>query len=55
MKVNPSLNKNDLVEMARLNVNKIGNVQFPLNKFNIKIWSNEHNPPNFHVIANGLE
>lgn len=33
MKVNLSLNKNDLVEMARLNVNEIENVPFPSNKF----------------------
>lgn len=49
MKVDPSLNKNDLVEIARLNVNEIGNVPFPSNKFNIKIWSNDHNPPHFHI------
>ena len=48
MKVNPSLNKDNLIEMARLNVNEIGNVPFPSNKFIIKIWSNDHNPPNFH-------
>lgn len=47
-----SLNKVDLVEMVRLNVNEIGNVPFPSNKFNIKMWSNNHEPPHFHVIAN---
>lgn len=50
-----SLNKDNLIEMARLNVNEIGNVPFPSNKFNIKIWSNDHNPPHFHVIANGWD
>lgn len=47
------LNREPLIEMARLNLKEYGNVPFPSNKFNIKIWSNDHNPPHFHVIAEG--
>lgn len=39
-----------LNEMARINVNEFYDI-FPYNKFEIKIWSNGHNPPHFHVIA----
>ena len=48
-----SLNKETLVEIARINLKEIGNVPFPTNKFEIKIWSNDHNPPHFHVICEG--
>lgn len=49
------LNMNPIVEMARLNKREIGNVPFPYNKFDIRIWSNDHNPPHFHVIAEGWD
>ena len=45
-----SLNKETLVEMARINLKEVGSVPFPTNKFEIKIWSNDHNPPHFHLI-----
>ena len=48
-----SLNNETLVEMARINLKEIGSVPFPTNKFDIKIWSNDHNPPHFHVICEG--
>ena len=48
-----SLNKETLVEMARINLKEIGSVPFPTNKFEIKIWSNDHNPPHLHVICEG--
>lgn len=48
-----SLNKETLVEMARINLKEVGSVPFPTNKFEIKIWSNDHNPPHFHVICEG--
>lgn len=48
-----SLNKETLVEMARINLKEIDSVPFPTNKFEIKIWSNDHNPPHFHVISEG--
>lgn len=50
---NASLNKEALVEIARINLKEIGNVLFPTNKFEIKIWSNDRNPPHFHVICEG--
>ena len=48
-----SLNKETFVEMARINLKEVGSVPFPTNKFEIKIWSNNHNPPHFHVICEG--
>lgn len=39
-----------LNEMARINVDEFYGY-FPTNKFDIKIWSNDHNPPHFHVIT----
>lgn len=48
-----SLNKETFVEMARINLKEVGSVPFPTNKFDIKIWSNDHNPPHFHVICEG--
>ena len=26
---------------------------FPYNKFEVKIWSNDHEPPHFHVLCDG--
>lgn len=49
------LNMNPIIEMARLNKREIGNVPFPYNKFDIRIWSNDHNPPHFHVISEGWD
>lgn len=43
---------NSLNEMSRINVKEFYGL-FPSNKFEIKIWSNDHNPPHFHVISNG--
>lgn len=37
-------------EMARINVKEFYGL-FPVNKFEIKIWSNDHNPPHFHVLT----
>ena len=48
-----SLNQDKLIEMSRINMKEFGNVPFPTNKFEIKIWSNDHNPPHFHVIYEG--
>lgn len=45
-----------LVEMARLNKGETGkDAIFPYNKFDVKIWSNDHNPPHFHVISDGWD
>lgn len=40
-----------LVEMARINKNETGNSIFPFDKWEVKIWSNDHNPPHFHIIC----
>lgn len=61
-KENISLNISDfnleepLVEMARINLKEEGkNAIFPYNKFEVRIWSNDHNPPHFHVRSEGWE
>lgn len=40
-----------IVEMARINM-KESNI-FPYNKFEVKIWSNDHIPPHFHIKSDG--
>ena len=42
----------ELVEMARLNHDNGGNTPFPSNVYEVKMWSNDHEPPHFHVINN---
>lgn len=39
-----------LVEMARINV-KQANGSMPANKYDVRIWSNDHQPPHFHVTS----
>lgn len=46
--------KHSLNEMAKLNVKEF-NGFFPYNKFDIRIWTNDHNPPHFHVIGDGWD
>lgn len=46
------LNDEPIIEMARINAKEFYGY-FPYNKFDIRIWSNDHNPPHFHVISNG--
>lgn len=41
-------------EMSRINAKEFYGY-FPYNKFDIKIWSNDHNPPHFHVIGDGWD
>ena len=38
-------------EMARINKNENGKCIFPYDKFEVKMWSFDHNPPHFHVIC----
>ncbi len=40
-------------EMARINMKENDRCIFPYNKWEIKIWSNDHTPPHFHIIADG--
>lgn len=50
-----SINRNPIVEMARFNNKDVGAVPFPSSKFDIRIWSNDHLPPHFHIIADGWD
>lgn len=43
-----------LNEMARVNVGERWGF-FPTNKFNVFIYSNDHNPPHMHVIIDGWD
>lgn len=42
-----------LVEMARINKKETGKCIFPYDAWEVKIWSNDHNPPHFHIKRNG--
>ena len=44
-----------LCEIARINVCESGNGLFPYNKWELKMYSNDHTPPHFHVIADGWD
>ena len=44
-----------LVEMARINKNETGRCIFPYDKWEVKLWSSDHNPPHFHIICNGWD
>lgn len=47
-------NSEMIVEMARINMNENGKkFIFPSNAWEIKIWSDDHNPPHFHIKRNG--
>lgn len=49
------INRNPIIEMARLNTKDEGAVPFPSNKFDFRIWSNDHSPAHFHIIAEGWD
>lgn len=40
-------------DKAIINKREQGNSIFPYNSFNVHIWSNDHNPPHFHVESEG--
>ena len=42
-----------LVEMARINKKESGNSIFPFESWEVKIWSNGHIPPHFHILKDG--
>lgn len=48
------LNCEPTIEMARINTKEFYGL-FPYNKFDMRIWSNDHNPPHFHIKADGWE
>lgn len=43
------LHKQSLNEMAKMNNKDPMNSPFPPDKFDIILWSNDHNPPHFHL------
>ena len=46
-------NREPLLEMARINKKETGRCIFPCEKWEVKMWSDDHNPPHFHIICNG--
>lgn len=46
---------NDINEMARINLDEGSNNIFPYNKFDVRIWSNDHMPMHFHVLSEGWD
>lgn len=52
--LNERYNTQELIlEMARINKNESGKSIFPYNSWEVKIWSNDHTPPHFHVLKDG--
>ena len=43
------IHREPLNEMAKMNLKDPMNSPFQPNKFDIIIWSNDHNPPRFHI------
>lgn len=55
-KLNYEENTEPLVEMARINMKENGKqCIFPYNVWEVKIWSNDHEPPHFHIISKGWD
>ena len=46
---------NVVVEMARINKKETGRCYFPFDTWEIKIWSDDHMPPHFHIIRDGWD
>jgi len=42
-----------IIEMARINKKETSKCIFPYNSWEMKIWSNDHNPPHFHILCDG--
>ena len=42
-----------IVEVARINKREGGNGIFPYSSYEVKIWSDDHEPPQFHVMKDG--
>lgn len=42
-----------ICDMARVNKLETSKGLFPYNAWEIKMWSNDHNPPHIHVIKDG--
>ena len=39
-----------ITEMARINTQEPNGSLFPYSVFDVHIWSNDHNPPHFHIL-----
>lgn len=48
----PSPEYEQLDEMARINVNEPQGAIFPYQDYDVHIWSNDHEPPHFHIKRN---
>lgn len=46
-----SANYGEIDEMARINVNEPSGSIFPYQKYDVHIWSNDHEPAHFHIIT----
>ncbi len=45
-----SQNDNIIMEMSRINAKEPNGSIFPYEVFNVHIWSNDYNPPHFHIL-----
>ena len=45
--------REQLVEMALINTDETNKNIFPHNKFEVRVWSNDHEPPHFHILCDG--
>ncbi len=50
-----ALSYDEIDEMARINKKEAGNCLFPFDSWEIKIWSNDHEPAHFHIIKEGWD
>lgn len=48
-----SLQRGRIVDMARINKQEGSEGLFPYDSWEIRMWSNDHNPPHFHIIKDG--
>ena len=51
----PQQTYGEIDEMARINMKETGNCFFPFDSWELKIWSNDHEPAHFHIIKDGWD
>lgn len=44
-----------ITEIARINMKETGSCFFPFDSWELKIWSNDHEPAHFHIIKDGWD
>lgn len=49
------MDDSQIVEMSRINKKESGNSQFPCEAWEVKIWSNDHDPAHFHILKDGWD